>query len=120
MKCGFNFELNDVIYTNCFIESSLYPNGNLQLSLFGTDPAINETAHIIDITLEHNALKLPKDEIIVDCYFRPTLVAQLKELKVIKEQTGSCIVNLRFYPVYTIDLTKVAEKKWYMYDLVAA
>ena len=34
MKCGFDFELYETLYKNCFIECSSYANGNLQLSLY--------------------------------------------------------------------------------------
>ena len=54
MKGGFCFELYKTIFKNCFIEASRYSNGNLQLSLFGVDPAINETSHFVDITLEQS------------------------------------------------------------------
>ena len=39
MECGFNFELYEMVFENCFIYSSRYKNGNLQLSLSGVDPA---------------------------------------------------------------------------------
>ncbi len=67
MKNGFSFELYETIFTNCFIHTSPYPNGDLQLSLFGTDPATNETAHFADISLEQNSKVLKEDEIVVDC-----------------------------------------------------
>ena len=54
MKSGFDFELYETLFTNCFIFSSRYENGNLQLSLFGTDPTIGETTHFADITLNQN------------------------------------------------------------------
>ena len=120
MEHGFKFELNDVIYKNCFIESSRYQNGNLQLSLFGIDPKINANAHILDITLENNEVILPKDQIIVDCFYRPTLIAQLKELGIIQQQTGICVIGLKFYPIYTINFTEVAEKQYWMHELLVA
>ena len=54
MKSGFNFKLYETVFKNCFIFSSRYKNGNLQLSLFGKEQETNETAHFADITLEQN------------------------------------------------------------------
>ena len=120
MEHGFPFELYETIFTNCFIHTSTYPNGDLQLSLFGIDPATNETAHFADITLEQNRKVLREDEIVVDCKFKPTLIPQLLELGIIKEQTGICPIEDTLYPVYTIDLIKAQEKSYRMQELIAA
>ena len=120
MKNGFSFELYGTIFANCFLHSSRYSNGNLQLSLFGTDPATNETAHFADISLEQNSKVLGEDEIVVDCKFKPTLIPQLLELGIIKNQTGICVVNNSIYPIYTIDTSKVQKNYCYAEELIAA
>ena len=120
MESGFNFELYETIFQNCFIHSSYYKNGNLQLSLFGLDPETNETAHFADITLDQNRKILNQNEIIVDCLYKPTLIPQLKSLGILKEQTGIFILNCTIYPIYTIDLTRVLSNQYYMQELVAA
>ncbi len=119
MKSGFNFELYEIIFKNCFIHSSMYKNGNLQLSLFGIDPETNETAHLAEITLDTNKV-LKEDEIIVNCQYKPTLIPQLKNLGIIKEQTGICVIEASIYPIYKIDLSKLVEKQYCMQELVAA
>ncbi len=120
MKSGFDFELYETLFTNCFIHSSNYSNGDLQLSLFGTDPAINEIAHFADITLEQNSKMLSENEIVVDCKFKPTLIPQLINLGILKEQIGICAINGTIYPIYTIDETMVNKKQYCMQELVAA
>lgn len=120
MESGFNFELYEIIYKNCFIHSSRYLNGNLQLSLFGENPETDETAHFADITLDQNTRKLKKDEIVVDSKYKPTLIPQLKKLGILKEHTGMCVINLTIYPIYTIDLSKISEKQYCMQNLVIA
>lgn len=120
MKSGFNFKLYETVFKNCFIFSSRYKNGNLQLSLFGKEQETNETAHFADITLEQNKKILGDDEIVVDCKFKPTLIPQLKNLGIIREQTGICVIDSMMYPIYAIDLTAVGEKKFCMPELVAA
>lgn len=120
MESGFNFELYGEIFENCFIYTSRYANGNLQLSLFGIDPQTNETAHITDITLNQSNRKLRNNEIVVDCIYKPTLIQQLKELGILKEQIGRCVVNLNIYPIYTIDFDTISEKEYQMQELVAA
>lgn len=120
MEGGFSFELYETIFENCFINSSIYSNGNLQLSLFGIDPATNETAHFADITLDQNSRNLSQDEIVVDCKYKPTLIPQLQKLGILKEQVGICVIGFVIYPVYTINLTKINEKSYCMQDLIAA
>lgn len=120
MENGFSFELYEMIYENCFIHSSRYKNGNLQLSLFGIDPKTNETSHFVDITLNQNCRVLRENEIVVDFKYKPTLIPQLKELGVLKEQTGICVIENGIYPIYTIDLTKVLANQYCMQELVAA
>lgn len=120
MENGFNFELYEMIYENCFIHSSRYKNGNLQLSLFGIDPKTNETAHFVDITLNQNFRVLRENEIVVDCKYKPTLIPQLKELGILKEQTGICVLGNVIYPIYTIDLTKILANQYCIQELVAA
>jgi len=120
MESGFKFELYEMVFEDCFIHSSRYNNGNLSLSLFGTNPETNQTAHFADITLEQNRRVLGKKEIVVDCKYKPTLIPQLKELKVLKDQTGICVLNNFIYPIYTIDLTRIGEIQYCMQELVAA
>lgn len=119
MENGFSFELYEMVFDNCFIHSSTYKNGNLQLSLFGTDPETNETAHFADITLDHNKI-LRENEIVVDCKFKPTLIPQLLELGILKKQVGICVKDAMIYPIYTVDLTKIIQKQYCMHELVAA
>ena len=120
MKSGFDFELYETLFTNCFILSSRYTNGNLQLSLFGTDPATNETAHFADITLNQNSRVLRENEIIVDFKYKPTMIPQLINLGILKEQVGMCVIKDSLYPIYTIDRTMVNQKQYCMQELVAA
>lgn len=120
MKSGFDFELYETLFTNCFIFSSNYSNGNLQLSLFGVDPSTNQTAHFADITLNQNSKVLRNNEIVVDCKYKPTLIPQLVNLGVLKEQVGICVIKGALYPIYTIDKTMVNQKQYCMQELVAA
>ncbi|MBO6232939.1 MAG: hypothetical protein J6I85_07000 [Clostridia bacterium] len=120
MNNGFNFEMYETIFKNCFVNCSSYANGNLQLSLFGLDPNVNEITHFADITLEQNTVKLHENEIVVNNRFRPTLVPQLKALGILKEQVRVCIVNDTFYPIYTIDFSKILANCYYLQELVAA
>lgn len=120
MKSGFNFELYETLFRNCFIFTSRYLNGNLQLSLFGTDPVTNKTAHFADITLNQNSRMLRENEIVVDCKYKPTLIPQLLNLGILKKQTGICVENSAIYPVYTIDETMVNENQYCMRELIAA
>ena len=120
MDSGFSFELYEMVFENCFIHSSYYENGNLQLSLFGIDPETNETAHFADITLDQNKRFLKENEIVVDCRFKPTMIPQLIDLGILKEQTGICVVNSCIYPIYTIDLTRIEANQYCMQELVAA
>lgn len=120
MEGGFRFELYEKIFENCFIHSSYYKNGSIQLSLFGVDPATNQVAHFADITLEQNRKILKENEIVVDCIYKPTLIPQLKDLGILKSQTGICAINSSIYPIYTIDFSKILENQYYMQELVAA
>lgn len=120
MKNGFDLELYETLFKNCFIEYSTYPNGDLQLSLYGVDPTINEVAHFADITVEQNEIHLQDDEIVVDNRFRPTLVKQLEKLGILKEKVRNCVIQNAFYPIYKIDFSKVIEKCYYLNKLVAA
>lgn len=120
MESGFCFELYEMLFENCFIQSSQYLNGNLQLSLYGVNPEINEIAHITDITLEQNRKILMENEIVVDCKYKPTLIPQLKDLGILKDQTGIYVMNSTIYPIYTIDLSKIFENEYYMQELAVA
>lgn len=120
MNGGFDFELYETLFKNCFVHSSSYTNGSLKLSLFGVDPKVDETAHFADITLEQNKRTLKDNEIVVDCKFKPTLIPQLKKLKILKDQVGVCVIGNTFYPIYTINLTKSNRNCYCMQELVAA
>lgn len=120
MERGFDLEMYETTFKDCFIEYASYKNGDLQLSLYGTDPSINETAHFADITLEQNEVKLKDGEIVVNNRFRPTLVPQLEKLGILKEKVKMCIINNVFYPIYNIDFSKIKENCYYLTDLVAA
>ena len=120
MESGFDFYLYETLFKNCFIQCSSYANGNLQLSLYGLDPNVNQVLHFADITLEQDNVKLKEYEIVVDNKFKPTFIPQLKNLGIIKEQTRMCIVNDTFYPIYTIDLSKIKENCYYIRNLIAA
>jgi hypothetical protein len=88
--------------------------------LYGLDPNVAQISHFADITLEQNSVKLNENEIVVNNCFRPTLVPQLEELGILREQVGVCIVNNTFYPIYVIDFSKVMENCYYLQELVAA
>lgn len=120
MENGFDFEMYETIFKNCFINCSSYKNGNLQMSLFGLDPNVNQISHFADITLEQNSVKLQDNQVVVNDRFRPTLIPQLETLGIVKERIGSCIVKNVFYPIYNIDYSKVNENCYYLQDLVAA
>ncbi len=120
MKSGFRFELYKMVFEDCFIHSSRYKNGNLQLSLFGIDPETNETAHFADITLDQNRRLLKENEIVVDCLYKPTLIPQLMDLGILKEQVGICVISSVIYPIYTVNLTNINQKQYCMQELVAA
>ena len=120
MENGFDFEMYETIFKNCFINCSSYKNGNLQMSLFGLDPNVNQVSHFADITLEQNSVKLQDNQVVVNDRFRPTLIPQLETLGILKERIGSCIVKNVFYPIYNIDYSKVNENCYYLQDLVAA
>ena len=120
MVQGFSFELYEMVFNNCFIHTSRYANGNLQLSLFGTDPETNETAHFADITLNQNRRVLKENEIVVDCKYKPTFIPQLLDLGILKEQIGICAIETTIYPIYTVDLDKISEKQYCMQELIAA
>lgn len=120
MKSGFTFELYETVFTNCFILSSRYINGNLQLSLFGTDPVTKETAYFADISLNQNRKVLQENEIVVDCKYKPTMIPQLIELGILEEQIGICTIKDTIYPIYTINKTIVNQNQYCMQELVAA
>jgi len=120
MRSGFNFELYNLIFKNCFIHSSIYKNGNLQLSLFGTDPETQETAHFADITLDQNCKILKNDEVVVDCMYKPNFIEQLTKLGILKEKTGVIPVKSALYPIYKIDLKKRKVAEYQIPELIAA
>ena len=120
MRSGFSFELYNEIFKNCFIHSSIYKNGNLQLSLFGTDPKTNETAHFADITLDQNFKILKDDEIVVDCMYKPNFIEQLEKIGILKEKTGIIPFKSALYPVYKINLKKRKVAEYQMPELIAA
>lgn len=119
MEDGFSFELYEMVFENCYINTSRYQNGNLQLSLFGVDPETNEICHFIDITLDQNRKMLRENEIVVDCKDKPTLIPQLVELGILKEQIGICVVDATLYPIYTVDLDKITEEQYCVQVLAA-
>ena len=120
MESGFDFYLYETLFKNCFTQCSSYANGNLQLSLYGLDPNVNQVAHFADITLEQDTVKLKEYEIVVDNKFKPTFIPQLVDLGILKEKLGMCIVNDTFYPIFTIDLSKIKENCYYLEELIAA
>ena len=120
MENGFDFEMYETIFKNCFINCSSYTNGNLQLSLYGVDPNVEQISHFADITLEQDSVKLQENEIVVNNRFRPTLVPQLEDLGILKEKVRVCIINNTFYPIYTIDYSNVMENCYHLQELVAA
>lgn len=120
MKNVFDLEMYETLFKDCFIEYSTYQNGDLQLSLYGVDSNINETAHFADITVEQNLVQLQDDEIVVNNRFKPTLVKQLEKLGILKEKVRNCVIQNAFYPIYKIDFSKVIEKCYCLEELVAA
>ena len=120
MNGGFCFELYGTKFLNCFIHKSRYKNGNLQLSLFGVDPELNETCHFADITLEQNSKILSNSKIVVDAKYKPELIPQLKKLGILVEQVGLMVQNLTLYPIFTIDFSKINENCYVAEELIAA
>lgn len=120
MRSGFDLELYGETFKNCFIESSLYRNGNLQLSIYGLDINVNQVSHLADITLNQNVVDLSNDTIIVDNKFKPTLVPQLEKLGILAEKIKMCIIDNVFYPIYTINFSKINGQKHYENELFAA
>lgn len=120
MESGFEFELYETVFTNCFIHSSRYSNGNLKLSLFGVDSETNQMAHFVDITLEQNKRILKENEIVVDCLYKANFISQLIDLGIIKKQIGVCAIDATLYPVYTIDLDQIDERSYCLQELIAA
>lgn len=120
MRSGFDLELYGETFKNCFIESSLYRNGNLQLSIYGLDTNVNQVSHLADITLNQNVVDLSNDTIIVDNKFKPTLVPQLEKLGILAEKIKMCIIDNVFYPIYTINFSKINGQKHYENELFAA
>lgn len=120
MKSGFNFEMYETIFTNCFLNCSSYSNGKLQLSLYGLDPNVEQISHFADITLEQDAVELNENEIVVNNRFKPTLVPQLEKLGILKKKKGMCIIKDVFYPIFSIDFSKIMENCYYLQNLVAA
>ena len=121
MKHGFSFELYGTIFTNCFLHSSRYSNGRYYNSAYLARTQPQMKLHILQILLlEQNSKLLGEDEIVVDCKFKPTLIPQLLELGIIKNQTGICVVNNSIYPIYTIDTSKVQKNYCYAEELIAA
>ena len=117
---GFSFELYEKVFENCFIHSSVYVNGNLKLSIFGTNPDTKETEHFVDITLEQNSKHLKDNEIVVDYLYKPTFIPQLEKLGILNKKVGICAVQSVIYPVYEVNFTKIAEKEYFMPELIAA
>ena len=115
-----DLELYGETFKNCFIESSSYKNGNLQLSLYGLDTNVNQISHFADITLNQNVVDLADDTIIVDNKFKPTLVPQLEKLGILAEKIKMCIIDNVFYPIYKIDFSKVNSQRYYETELLAA
>lgn len=120
MRIGFDLELYGETFKNCFIESSSYKNGNLQLSLYGLDTNVNQISHFADITLNQNVVDLADDTIIVDNKFKPTLVPQLIKLGILAEKIKMCIIDNVFYPIYKIDFSKINSQRYYETELLAA
>ena len=120
MRSGFDLELYGETFKNCFIESSLYRNGNLQLSIYGLDTNVNQVSHLADITLNQNVVDLSNDTIIVDNKFKPTLVPQLEKLGILAEKIKMCIIDNVFYPIYTINFSKINGQNHYENELFAA
>lgn len=120
MRSGFDLELYGETFKNCFIESSSYKNGNLQLSLYGLDANVNQISHFADITLNQNVVNLKDDTIIVDNKFKPTLVPQLEKLGILAEKIKMCIIDNVFYPIYKINFSKINSQRYYETELLAA
>ena len=119
MVHNFDFNLYGLKFTNCFIHTSRYKNGNLQISLFGTNPETNNTEHFVDITLEQKQIRLSDDRIIVNSLYKPELIPQLEELGILKELESRCVINGTIYPIYKIEYTKVYQCAYRMSELAA-
>ena len=92
----------------------------MQLSLFGVDPATDEVAHFVDISLEQNTKIVGENEIVVGCKYRPTFISQLKELGILKEQTGICVIFDMIYPIYTVDFSVIKKNVNQLQELLVA
>lgn len=120
MEQGFDFEMYETVFKNCFIEGNIYDNGNLQLSLYGIDPEIEQISHFADITLNQKTVLLKDDEIVVNNHFRPNFVQQLEKIGILKQKIRMCIINNVFYPIYSIDFKKIKENSYYLQELAVA
>ena len=124
-QSGFEFEMYETIFDDCFIDRSMYSNGNLKLSLYGKDVRNGNTEdfnteHFADITLDQDIYKLPLHEVIVDNHFKPSLIPQLKSLGILKDMLCMCYVKGKLYPKYSLNMDKVLSKSFKMPSLVAA
>ena len=81
---------------------------------------MEQVSHFADITLDQDEVSLQENEIVVNDLFKPCLVSQLEKLGVLKEKVRMCIIKRIFYPIYTIDFSKVEENSYYLKELVAA
>jgi len=106
---NFNLTVYGTIFTHCFLHFSKYVNGNLQVSVFGTDPKTKLRGHFLDISLEQSTVKLEEDQIVVNTQYKPELVDQLETLGILKERIGMCAINFTLYPIYTVDIPMLSE-----------
>ena len=120
MVRNFNFNLYGLKFTNCFIHKSRYKNGNLQISLFGTNLETGDTEHFVDITLEQKKIRLSDDRIVVNNLYKPEMIPQLVKLGILKELESRCVINDTIYPIYRIESTKVYQCSFRVPELVAA
>ena len=124
-QIGFEFEMYETMYEDCFIDRSMYANGNLKLSLYGKDLKNSNTdyyntEHLAEITLDQDIYKLPLNEVIVDNHFKPSLIPQLQSLGIIKDMLCMCYVKGKLYPKYSLNMDKVIAKSFKIPNLVAA
>ena len=79
------------------------------------DPARPEVKDAIQVATKAGikTVMITGDHIVTAC-------AIARDLGILKEKIGVCIINNTFYPIYTIDYSNVMENCYYLQELVAA
>lgn len=120
MECGFDFKIYGTVFKDCFINYSMYDNGKMKLSLFGSEKGEEDTSHFADITLDSKKLRLSQDEIVVDNKFKTDFVPQLIKLGIIKEMVSVCKIGGTEYPIHKVNFPILFKNCYYPDALLAA